>query len=210
MPRITEDPNLELPPDFNSPAFLLIFNILVSALNPLEAVIQQFNNAWTLDHDTRVAAWVAQQEEDVVADGQARQERDAEELAQQVLIQKQAEADTLEKEKKKPKLKDFVPNKLVKNVVIPRTSAFALNKLKALEYVELYYFTAEGCDKALQHERSIPSEVFTFTQHEDQMLLRPMAAYKPSSKALQDEELTWKQMSIAKTSLLQHMMKEGW
>ncbi|KAF8799917.1 hypothetical protein BYT27DRAFT_7263526 [Phlegmacium glaucopus] len=91
MPCINEDPNLELLPDFNSPVFLLIFNPLVTVLNPLEAIIQQFNDAWTLDHNAWIAAWNIQQEEEANAEEQAQQEREADELAQQVLIQKQVE-----------------------------------------------------------------------------------------------------------------------
>ena len=43
------------------------------------------------------------------------------------------------------------------------------------------------------------------------VLLTPAAAHKPSTKVIPDEKLTWRQMSIGKTSLLQHMEKEeGW
>ena len=40
--------------------------------------------------------------------------------------------------------------------------------------------------------------------------MKPMASHKPSNKAILDEDLTWHQMSIAKTTLLHHMSQTGW
>jgi len=37
-----------------------------------------------------------------------------------------------------------------------------------------------------------------------------MASHKPSNKVTPDEDLTWRQMSIAKTTLLHHMGMTGW
>ena len=37
-----------------------------------------------------------------------------------------------------------------------------------------------------------------------------MASYKPSNKAILDEDLTWHQMSLAKTTLLHHMSQTEW
>ena len=59
-------------------------------------------------------------------------------------------------------------------------------------------------------DRTIAQDAFTFTKSDDTLLLKPMASHKPSSKVVPDEDLTWRQMSIAKASLLHHMAQTGW
>ena len=47
--------------------------------------------------------------------------------------------------KKKPKINGFDPQQAVGGFIIPHPSTFALNKLDALDYVELDYFTTWDC-----------------------------------------------------------------
>ena len=49
-----------------------------------------------------------------------------------------------------------------------------------------------------------------FTKADNLLLLRPMASHKSSNKVTPDEDLMWRQMSIAKTTLLHHMGRSGW
>ena len=49
-----------------------------------------------------------------------------------------------------------------------------------------------------------------FTKADDSLLLKPMASHKPSNKVTPDKDLTWRQMSIAKTTLVHHMGRTGW
>ena len=78
------------------------------------------------------------------------------------------------------------------------------------DYVELYYFTLEGCTEAVKLDHTIAQDTFTFAKADDTLLLKPMASHKPSSKVISDEDLTWSQMSIARSCLLHHMAQNGW
>ena len=64
-------------------------------------------------------------------------------------------AEKKEKEKKKPKVKDFVTNKPVKDTTQLFPSHYAIQKLDEQEYIELYHFTLEGCTEALKIDHTI-------------------------------------------------------
>lgn len=113
--------------------------------------------------------------------------------------------------KKKTKLRDFEDNSVVRTTpAAGRPSKFALKKLADFEYVELYYFTVEACREAAEHERTVAEEAFTLSKVDDTMALKPIGAYKSSSKAVPDSRLTWNEVSIAKTKLLQAMQDAQW
>ncbi|KAH9027318.1 hypothetical protein EDB85DRAFT_1893012 [Lactarius pseudohatsudake] len=68
--------------------------------------------------------------------------------AQVTLRQKEADNQLREAEKKKPKLNDFDPDRVISDWIEPRPAPYAINKLNNLEYVELDYFTTKGCIEA--------------------------------------------------------------
>ena len=211
MPRITHDPNLEARLDFNSAAYDAVCTALATAEHiTKEAVATWLSDAWDADHNVRKAAWEEQLREDEAAEADARLAREADQQRELEELRKEEEAERKEKEKKRPKVKDFVANRPVKDATQLRPSRFAVHKLDEWEYIELYYFTLEGCTEAVRLDRTIAQDAFTFTKSDDTLLLKPMASHKPSSKVVPDEDLTWRQMSIAKASLLHHMAQTGW
>jgi hypothetical protein len=211
MPRLTLDPNLEVRPDFASAAYDDLCTALAAAQEVDKgAIATRLSDAWDVENNTKKATWEEQVRQDQADKADATLAR---ELAQQLELEerrKEEEAERKEKEKKKPKLKDFVANKRVKDTTPLHPSCYAIHKLDEREYVELYYFTLEGCTEASKVDRTIAQDAFTFTKAEDTLLLKPMASHKPSNKAVPDEDLTWRQMSIAKTTLLHQMSQTGW
>ena len=206
MPRITLDPSLEVRPDFTSEAFDAICTALATAEGiEKEAVAAQLADAWDADNNTRREAWADQVREDEAAAAEARLVHEADQLRELEELRKEEEAEKKEKEKKKPKLKEFVANKPVGDTTQLRPSRYAIHKLDERDYVELYYFTLEGCTEAVKLDRTIAQDAFTFAKADETLLLKPMASHKPSSKVIPDEDLTWRQMSIARTCLLHHM-----
>ena len=202
MPRITHDPNLEARPDFTSAAYDAICTALAAAEGiAKEAVATRLSDA---------SAWDQQLKEDEAEETIARLAREEDQQREQEELRQAEEAERKEKEKKRPKVKDFVANKPVKDTTQLRPSHFAVHKLEEREYVELYYFTLEGCTEAAKLDRTIAQDAFTFAKANDTLLLKPMASHKPSNKAIPDEDLTWRQMSIARASLLHHMAQTGW
>ncbi|KAF8973554.1 hypothetical protein BDZ97DRAFT_1775694, partial [Flammula alnicola] len=96
------------------------------------------------------------------------------------------------------------------STAIPRPSTFAINKLRELEYVELYYFTPEGLAEAATHDHSATRDALTFAQIDGTTILRPSSTSNPSPNVVPDDALTWRQMTIAKTTLLHWMASTGW
>jgi len=153
-----------------------------------------------MDNNTRKTAWEEQLREEEVAAAEARLVQGADEQQEHEEHRKDEEAERKEKEKKRLKLKDFVTNKPVRDMTQLRPSCYTIHKLDEWEYIELYYFTLEGCTEAARLDCTITQDAFTLTKADDTLLLKPMASHKPSNKVIPDEDLTWHQMSIAKTS----------
>lgn len=116
-----------------------------------------------------------------------------------------------EDDKKKNKLRDFAEHSAVRTTpAVGRPSKYALKKLADFEYVELYYFTVNACKEAAECERSMADDTFTLSKVDDTIALRLINAHKPSTKTVPDARLTWNDISIAKTKLLQCMQDAKW
>ena len=106
-------------------------------------------------------------------------------------------------------MNDFDENIMVNDFIGPRPSAYALRRLAEFEYVELWYFTQEGCADAM-HQQTQNEDSFGLTKVDDMVSFRPVSALKASKSVVQDADLSWHQMEIAKTTLIQHITKCGW
>jgi hypothetical protein len=210
-PRITLNPALENCPDFSSEPFGFIRDTLV-ATNQIthEQAAIDLSTAWNLANDARTITWNQQEEEDRLARDEASRAAQEEQDLRRAQIEQEAEAERREKEKKKPKLNGFDENKVVGNSVAPRPAAFALNKLENFEFVELWYFTQEGCLDASDTHRTVADEAFGLSKVDGFIALKPIASFKASRSVLRDVDLTWRQMTMGKTSLLHHMARAGW
>jgi hypothetical protein len=210
MPRITQDPNVAEPPDFDSQEFRDTCAPLATAERTVQHILNELRATWTRLNDAKKVAWQLQVEADQEVENGARRAQQEAEQAAALEQQKLDEAERREKEKKKPKIKDFTADKPVGNVVTLRPSSYALSKLRDFEYIELHYFSTEGCAEAAKHDLTVAKDTFALMSSDDRLLLKPMAALKPSSKVLRDEDLNWRQMTMAKNNMLHHMGEEGW
>ncbi|CAA7270001.1 unnamed protein product [Cyclocybe aegerita] len=180
-PRITQDPHLVQPPDFESEQFRALYATLATAERTVDAIIADSQNAWTQNNDAQRVAWNAQVEQDHAEEEEAR-------AAQ-----------------RRGKLRSTV-GKLSSR----RPSRYAIHKIEQLEYVELYYFTKEACLEAERTEYSVARGTFTLMADGENVLAKPAAAYKPSTKVVQDENLEWRQIIKAKDYMLEAMVDAGW
>jgi len=211
MPRNTQDPNLEVRPDFTALAYDTVCTALAIAEGVAkEAVTACLSDAWEAENNAKKATWEEQVRQDEIAAVEVRHAQEEEEWLAREELRKEEEAERKEKEKKKPKLKGFVANKPVKDTMQLCPSRYMIHKLEECKYIKLYYFTLEGCTEATKLDCTIAQDAFTFTKADETLLLKPMALHKPSNKAISDEDLTWCQMSIAKGTLLHHMSQTGW
>ncbi|KAG1796526.1 hypothetical protein EV424DRAFT_1333886 [Suillus variegatus] len=206
MARIASDPMLDIQPDFASPTFEGLRNRIIGATQTThDEVAADLIAAWQQDRNLRVVAWTRQIDEDAhLAAEAARAEREQEDQ-ERVRLELEAEA-----EKKKPKINDFTVGTAVGDTLTPRPSQYAIHKLKSFEYIELWYFSPEGCKATSDEAKTSADDAFGFTKVEDFVALKPVASFKASRKAIQDHGLEWRQFDLAKNSFLLYINKLNW
>ena len=205
-----QDPNLVEKPDFTSAAYDAVCQALTTAEQiTREAVAIHLVDTWDVDNNAKIAAWEQQLREDQEAEVEATLAQEAADLLALEEHRKEEEAEKKEKDKK-PKLKGLTMNKPVRDTTQLHPSRFTIHKLEEHDYVELHYFTLEGCMEAAKQDCTIAQDPFTFTKANNSLPLKLMASHKPSNKVTLDEDLMWRQMSIAKTTLLHHMGRTSW
>ncbi|CAA7258927.1 unnamed protein product [Cyclocybe aegerita] len=179
-PRITQDPHLVQPPDFESEQFRALYATLATAERTVDAIIADSQNAWTQNNDAQVEQDHAEEEEARAAQEQAKQEA--------------AEAEKRERENKRPKIKSFTPNKTVGKLSSRRPSRYAIHKIEQLE-------------RPVLRPRGRNTQWRVLADGENVLAA---AAYKPSTKVVQDENLEWRQIIKAKDYMLEAMVDAGW
>ncbi|KAF8867843.1 hypothetical protein BD779DRAFT_1463467, partial [Infundibulicybe gibba] len=173
-----------------------------------EAVAATLSAAWEAAHLTQVTAWEAQ----CLAKHKQQEEEDKNMCCIALQEAREEAAEKKAREKKKPKLAPFMDNVAIPNKVQLRPSQFALHKLEAIEYVELWYFTKDSCQEARRSQCATANDAYGITTNgpSDLMALKPVASFKASAKAIPDKDLTWRQMSTSKNCLLATMDRVGW
>jgi hypothetical protein len=116
----------------------------------------------------------------------------------------------LEAEKKKPKMNGFNATASVGDSIAPHPSQYAIQKLNNFEYVELWYFSPEGCKEAMKTSRSIVDNTFSLTKLDDHLTIHPSSAFKALRSALPDHELTFSTFLRAKNLFLTHANMAKW
>ncbi|KAJ7124681.1 hypothetical protein C8R43DRAFT_844453, partial [Mycena crocata] len=140
MADITQDPNLQVCPDFASAGFAAIrSNIIGTGTLTNAEVAEQLRAAWKTSNDAEKVLWDQQVQRERDAAAVTRQAREEEAERVRLGAEKEAEAERKEAEKKKPKLADFDEEKGVADRIAIRPSPFAVKKLDEFSYIELYY-----------------------------------------------------------------------
>jgi hypothetical protein len=212
-PRLTLDPTLESCPDYASASFKSIRDLIVTGSVPAGTPLTdaeaatQLMQAWNMEHDT----CHTQVHADAVQAAAGAAALAAQEDTECAAAEAASEAKWLEAEKKKPKLGDFDAALIIPDFLGPCASNFAKKKLDDKQYVELWYWTKEGCLDADSLRAGVKAdESFGITQISSTLSLKHLTAFKASKKVVHDEDLTWAQLSIAKTGFLAAIEAAGW
>ncbi|KAG1888049.1 hypothetical protein F4604DRAFT_1915947 [Suillus subluteus] len=183
IPRITSDPALEVQPNFESPAFAACTAALVASSMTEEDALGQLVNGWTQERQERIDLWQQQLDEEA----RARQEAEQREREEKEIADAEERCET---EKKKPKINDFNADLPVSDVIIPCPSQFTLQKVKNMEFVELWYFSPDGCRKARDWNKSSADNALGLAKVDGIVALKSFSSFKASNKALQDHDLS--------------------
>ncbi|KAJ7215344.1 hypothetical protein GGX14DRAFT_359547 [Mycena pura] len=215
-PRLTLDPALESCPDHSSADFQPIRTLLVAGA-PAGTVfidasaVTQLDASWGKGRDRRQVAWDTQVQADAAQAAHDATAAAAQEEVERVAAEAQAAAELAAVEAKKPKLGIFDMTLSIPDYLAPQISNFARKKLEDKEYIELWYWTKEGCLEADLFRGGVEAdESFGITQIGSTLSLKPLTAFKASKKVVRDEDLTWAQVSIAKTGFLNALEGAGW
>ena len=87
---------------------------------------------------------------------------------------------------------------------------FAIRKIKAGEYVELWYFTTEGCNEASRAALTADDETFSILKTDSGLALQQINANKASRNAIADEYLSWDQIMTARHNIISAATTHGW
>jgi len=200
---ITSDPALKTQPNFESPAYAPCITALENTGLTPEQALAQLVEGWNGECQEWITRWQQQLEEEArnlqEIEDREREEREAAEAEEH-----------LEAEKKKPKINDFNINLSVPDVIVPRPCQSVLQKIKNREFIELWYFSPDGCREARDQNKSTAEDAFGLTRVDGFVALKSVSSFKASNKALQDHDLSWRQFDMAKTSFLIHIEKSGW
>ena len=212
MPRLTVDPTKDICPSYDDEdhEFVRVAIIARHVSDPItaEEAITQLQDAWKRSNDKKVAQW----NEQLMEDQQAQEEEARQELEEaehrQAQLEKEEEERRKEIEKKRPKINGFDPQRTVGGFIVPHPSAFALNKLDGLDYVELDYFTTKGCKNAhAEHELTTNHNTYDLSTQGDTLALQPLSSLKPSKSIRRDKNLSWEEMVTAKNNMIHFMSK---
>lgn len=204
------NPSLEVCPDFTTDAYANICQDIHRATGETqENIINRLTESWTAGHNQRVAEWNQQREREAADEAEAEQARAEQERELRALQEAEAERERVETEKKKPKMNSFNEAASVGDSISPRPSQYAVQKLNNFEYVELWYFSPDGCKEALRTARSVADD-YGLTRVDDQLTLRPAYAFKASKAAVADHDLPFSVFLRAKNLFLMQLSKAKW
>ncbi|KAF8149509.1 hypothetical protein B0H34DRAFT_189792 [Crassisporium funariophilum] len=212
--HLARDPNLDVCPDFAAEPFEPMRALLRNNGLTEEAAITSLKDAWT-EHNRQLRERWDREAEDRQAEAEATARRELAERERQQqeppVQQQEVDEERPDREKKmRSKLKAFNPEVSVANVLAPRPSSYALNKLSNFEYCELWYFTQEGCEEAQRTHRTEADDSFGMSKIGELVTLRPVASVQASKRALQDNNLSWEQFHYAHRSFVKYVIKTGW
>lgn len=205
------DPALEVCPGYDSNVHEPLRVALMHrfALTEEQAIVR-LTDIWTADRTQRAEAWNRQRVEQQQAEELALREQREEEEEQRRLEEQEAEQERKDAEKKKPKINDFDSALASPSVIVPRPSQYAIQKLASFEFVEMWYFSPEGCAEAACNHRSQADDAFGLAASNDILTIRPVASVKASKNARPNYELTFSEFLQGKNSYLHHIKQSSW
>lgn len=129
--RISDNPHLQVQPDFTGPGFAVIRNVIAQAQQiENDAVVQQLTDAWIQEYQVKRAVWDGQVWQDEEAEAAAEQLRREQADVQRAEEERQAEAEHREAEKK-PKILEVPPDSVVGAAPVDLPVQYATDKLVA-------------------------------------------------------------------------------
>ena len=108
--------------------------------------------------------------------------------------------------KKCLKMNTVVPGQFVPADLDIQPTTYALSCVENFEYVELWYFSDEGCANTSRAAQSIVSNALMLARDGDALTLQPSTTSHPSTHAHKDHDLTFTQFLTTYKCFIQHII----
>ena len=119
------------------------------------------------------------------------------------------DVDAPPRSREKTSFTDFDPNSCIEDRVLPSPLKFALDKVKRMEYVELWYFTSEGiADASKETSTAADNGYGLLTSDTGEVTFQQIKATKAARNVIVDESLSWDQIMTARIHL--YAATAGW
>lgn len=208
--RILGDPVMETCPCFGSPAYGELMAALADKKNiSREDAVAESTAIWQAEHDLRLLQWGEQCRLDSLALDQQE-----EALRQQADIIEEAERERLRAliDKRCPVFAPVDRGIMISNESTRFISQWIVDKLVKGHLVPLSHFLPEARAEALNAARgSVATGAYVLEKTEDGGIgLRQQAEIASTKKVTSDDNLTWRQIGIAKNILLESLKRALW
>ena len=144
----------EVHPNFAATAFNSIRLAMIgNEVQDNAQAVQCLNDTWDADHWLHIQEWLDCQEEPDREESHPQHECQQDEQDHRP-CNEEDQRNQLEADQKETQIGDFDKDQAPPNIIAPRPSQYAIQKIKVFEYVELWYFSLEGCLEAFCHNWS--------------------------------------------------------
>ncbi|KIJ61275.1 hypothetical protein HYDPIDRAFT_31569 [Hydnomerulius pinastri MD-312] len=213
MPRLLSGPNLEICPDYAANIYAAARAALINDHTTEQQAIQMLRVVWEAGNTVAKVQW--QEQLDQERENQEAQAQLADEQRAQLAQAKRDEEESaLKEERKKNKHRDkytAIQNSGVPNETPVLPSPYALRRLQQGEYVDLWYFTNNGLDDALNTALTADDNAMVMSRLPDgSVTWTPATASRSSNTVVADQNLTFEEFCIACPRMITAMEQTNW
>jgi hypothetical protein len=189
------DPTDDNEPDFDTPVWEGAKAAIIAGGRSAAEAIEILRAGWRAQHERDLEAWEDFQR-------QRRQEEDFDR-------DRERERDAVGEQPAGPGNPELFKDPTPSFLDI-KPARHVLKKLEKKEFVELWYFTVEGCKETAALDVATSDEVFGMVSTNNGLVFQNIGASSTSSKVIKDEELNWEQLTVAKGRMIGCLKACGW
>ncbi|KAG1720518.1 hypothetical protein EDB19DRAFT_1835946 [Suillus lakei] len=194
MPLLAENPNHAVLPDFRTEEYAAARAHLISDAVNNDQAAKLLADLWVTQNQADKQCWATRLEEEA-----------------QAILEEQEAAITEERKKNKSKYAPVRDADVPSNpVILP--CQYAVRKMKAGDYCELFYFTNSGLEEASNSSFTADADTLIMMTSTDgsHKWIPAGAARDPKAQVLKDDNLTWEQFNEAAPRMIISMKENDW
>ena len=191
------DSTAEAEPDFENAVWEGTRNTIVTGGKSLEEAVEILKAGWRAQHERDVEAW----NKHIL---QLQQEAGDEREREQAQVDLPADKQPTESE-----VPEWV-NLPTPSFLDIKPAQHVTKRLEKKEFIELWHFTAEGCQEVAAVDIATTDETFSLVNTDKGIVFQTIGASANSLKVTRDEDLSWNQLTEAKTRMIGCLRDCGW